>query len=131
MNTDLVYCVQAKSGVHYTRPTADSIHYPGAVYQLIQVGGLNSGRPFYMDCTNNTSTTRAEHRNLENIYTYGYIQALQKRDLDFRVSIITKQIKLSKCLELLYDLLRMGKDAGAHLTNFAHIQRIYLDAQQL
>lgn len=123
------YGMDRASGIHRLRPNPGLMFMPGAVYQLKQIGGTNDGRIFYMDTTINIKQTRAEHRDLNNIHTYGYIQALKKDGLNFEVQVIARRTKLHMCDSVLRDLLYKGKQTGAHLVNLASICRLYLDPQ--
>lgn len=123
------YSQDRSAGIHSRPPDTENMFKPGAVYQLKQVGGLNDGRVFYIDSTVNLKNTTKEHKNLQNIYTYGYIQALYKEDLKFEVMIIERRTRLFMCEQLVRDLLRMGKQTGAHLVNLAPVCRLYLNPQ--
>lgn len=102
---------------------------PAVVYSLLQVGGVNSGRLFYISVTQSIEKTKKEHRSLDNVDTYGYIKALQEQGADFKLNISARRTTLGYAKAYAEKYIAGAMRENRHIVNDPAFRRLYLDHQ--
>lgn len=90
---------------------------PGAVYELIQVGGVNDGKRFYIGSTIDARRREHEHRLLKTKSTAGFIIWLVEQGYDFKMRLIYRHTKYKDSLRMEESMIETALDKGEALMN--------------